>query len=77
MKIGDVVRWTSSNVEKIGVIVAIVPAGQRPADVGYPKAGGGGLSRDKESYIVRGAPTYAPKRKANYWPLNNLLVPEC
>jgi hypothetical protein len=74
-KIGDRLRWTSSNAPKTGEVVAIVPAGKRPKDVGHPNAGGGGFARDHESYILRGAPDYAPKRRSTYWPVVSLLKP--
>jgi len=77
MKIGDRVRWISSNTYKQGVIEAVVPARRLPSDVGFPKAGGGGLSRDHETYIVRGRKLtntgveYGPR--AVYWPRLSLL----
>lgn len=74
-KIGDTVQWTSSNTAKTGEITHVVPAGKTPRDVGIHNAGGGGMSRKVDSYIVRGAPDYAPKRKGNYWPVNSTLRP--
>lgn len=79
--VGDKVRWTSSGTTKFGHVVAIVPAGKTPGDVGYPKAGGGGGPRDHDSCIVRGWPaprrgdTGAP-RKAWYWPVVSLIYVE-
>ncbi|WP_159975797.1 MULTISPECIES: hypothetical protein [unclassified Novosphingobium] len=77
MKIGDKVRWTSSNTCKRGVIEAIVPAGSLPGDVGFPNAGGGGMSRDHETYIVRGRKLNSAGAeygsKGVYWPRVSLL----
>lgn len=73
---GAVVRWISSNIYKQGVVEAVVPAGRTPADVGFPKAGGGGLARDHKSYIVRGRKFAGGKEygsKALYWPHVSLL----
>ncbi|MQB09564.1 hypothetical protein DXT96_06805 [Agrobacterium sp. ICMP 6402] len=52
--VGDKVEWVSSGVKKIGEIIAVVPAGKTPAEIGYPKAGGGGEARDHETYVARG-----------------------
>lgn len=77
-KVGDKVRWISSNTRKVGEIIAIVPKGKMPREIGYPKAGGGGWGRDHESYVVQGAAVpsrhqaKAP-RKAHYWPVVSLL----
>lgn len=76
-KVGDKVKWVSSNTDKIGEVVAIVPEGRRPADVGYPRAGGGGFSRGHTSFIVKGKKVdargnlYGPN--ALYWPVVSLL----
>ena len=76
-EVGTEVTWISSNTRKRGVITAIVPAGKTPADVGASRAGGGGGSRDHETYVVRGqklnhkGEPYGPK--ADYWPLVSLL----
>lgn len=78
MKIGTKVEWTSSNTKKIGEVTAIVPAGKTPAEIGKPKAGGGGDPRKFESYVVRGRKVdskgvpFGPK--ADYWPLVSLLT---
>lgn len=77
-KVGDKVEWNSSNTIKTGEIVAVVPAGKCPDDVGYPKAGGGGLSRKHETYIVRGRKLYNHNRQPYgsngvYWPVVSLL----
>lgn len=77
--IGDRVKWNSSNTDKVGEIVAVVPAGQRPIDVGFAKAGGGGLSRDHTTYIVKGRKLDSrgdPRGStAHYWPVVSLLRP--
>lgn len=79
-QVNDIVRWTSSNTDKQGTIVAVVPAGRKPADVGFPKAGGGGLQRDHETYVIRGKKLQrtvdgaAPYGSAAlYWPHVSLL----
>jgi hypothetical protein len=70
MKVGDQVRWTSSNTAKEGVVIAIVPPGMMPKDIGYPKLGLWAGSRDHESYIVQGTGKLATKF---YWPVVSLL----
>lgn len=79
-QVNDVVRWNSSNTDKQGTVVAIVPAGQKPSDVGFPKAGGGGLPRDHETYVVKGKKlqhntvgTIPYGSAAFYWPHVSLL----
>lgn len=71
--VGDRVEWTTSNTRKIGEIVAVVPEGMLPVEVGFPKAGGGGMSRGHESYVVKGRKTYTRSNyfygsAATYWP---------
>lgn len=77
--VGDKVEWTSSNTRKVGEIVAVVPAGKIPSDVGFPKAGGGGIGRKQVSYIARGRKrTYRDEpygSNAVYWPMTSLLKP--
>jgi hypothetical protein len=69
--VNDAVRWVSSNTPKEGVIVGVVPAGRLPCDVGFKTLGDTALSRDHESYVVRGqARGRAPTM---YWPLVSLL----
>lgn len=70
-KVGEAVRWTSSNTGKEGVIVAFVPAGRRPCDIGFPKLGHESLPRDCRSFVVRGNAKGA--RPTLYWPLVSLL----
>jgi hypothetical protein len=70
-KVGEAVRWISSNTRKEGVIVAVVPARRLPRDAGFPKLGDTSMPRDAESYIVRGGEP--GKRQADYWPLVSLL----
>lgn len=68
---GSKVRWKSSGVRKTGEVVAVVPKGSTPEKLGL-KAGGGGMSRDHVSYVLRGRRTdskgepYGPA--ALYWP---------
>ena len=76
LTVGQKVKWTSSNTEKVGEVVAIVPAGKTPRDVGHPKAGGGGMARDHESYVIRGQQIWRGElqaRKAWYWPVVSLI----
>ena len=75
MEIGDEVTWGSQaggyTKEKMGIIVAIVPAGVGVVDA-YPEirtggsAWGGGISRNHQSYVVKVG-------KKLYWPLVNHL----
>lgn len=78
-QIGDQVVWVSSNTKKIGEVTAIVPAGKLPREVGKPKAGGGGMHRDHESYVVRGKKLNSKNAPyghfADYWPFVSLLNP--
>lgn len=50
-KIGDAVEWWSSFATKRGSIVATVPPGDVPNDVGM-KVDSAGTPRDHESYVV-------------------------
>lgn len=59
------VTWTSSNVEKTGVITHLVPAGQIPADVGA-KVKDAKIPRDHDSYVVLAD-------GKTYWPRVSLL----
>ena len=67
-RLGDKVQWRSQaggyTVDKVGVVVAIVPAGADPWECLPPGTSGDfGFSRDHESYLVmRG------KRPKLYWP---------
>lgn len=75
-EVGQKVKWISSNVRKTGEITAVVPAGKVPSEIGKPKAGGGGLPRDHESYVVHGQKqdNRGPYgSKAEYWPFVSLL----
>lgn len=78
-KVGDKCAFVTSNTRKVGEVVAVVPPGSVPSDVGFPRAGGGGSWRGAESYVVRA-------RKKNYrgdfygsvsvyWPPVSTLVP--
>lgn len=78
-KVGDKVRWLSSNTYKVGEIVAVVPVGKTPQEVNYPKAGGGGIGRNHISYIVLGSKVSTrsvrrDSREAYYWPVVSLLT---
>lgn len=76
LQVGDPVTWVSSNTRKVGHIVAIVPAGQKPKDVGFPKAGGEGMSRDHVSYVLKGQRHDGKKpigSAALYWPHVSLI----
>lgn len=76
-KVGDKVEWTSSNVKKIGEIIAVVPADKTPVEVGYRKAGGGGLPRGHETYVIEGHRVNERGVKYGYrslfWPVVRLL----
>jgi hypothetical protein len=86
--INDRVKWESGagrnhEVEKVGTIVAIVPAGVDFKTIEgslqdkhrFRRAYGGGMPRDHESYAVLGAPSDAPSyaTKRLYWPRVSLL----
>lgn len=67
-KVGETVQWTSQaqgySKSKEGVVVAIVPAGERPdreAFLDLYKGAGCGFGRDHESYVVR-------VKNKHYWP---------
>lgn len=73
MKIGTRVTWKSQSQafikKKVGVIIAVVPAGKSPHDYipqGYRcnSSDGFGLSRNHESYLVK----VDGKGKRLYWP---------
>ena len=71
-KVGDTVRWISSNTYKVGTVTHVVPERKIPLDVGVKLEGG--MPRDHESYIVRGQKEHRSgsllKPKANYWRLS-------
>lgn len=72
-KCGDIVVWRSSNTDKIGRVVAVIPAGNHPGDAGVSNAFGESRRRDHESYVIRGGETW-PRGKVNlYWPRASLL----
>ena len=77
-KIGMKVRWSSGSggyyTEKLGIIEAVVPAGESPRCYAEQlavkhgiKAPVLGLARDHESYLVR-VPTKTEKAGKLYWP---------
>ena len=74
---GEAVYWKSSNTTKKGYVEAIVPAGKTPSEIGFPKAGGGGICRDHESYVLRGRKLNSRGAeygsKGWYWPHVSLL----
>lgn len=75
-EVGDKVTWISSNTQKVGEVIAVVPAGKTPAEIGHPKAGGGGIQRDHETYVIRGQQIWKGQvqpRKALYWPYVSLI----
>lgn len=69
-KLGDEVEWTSQagacSTTKRGVVVEVVPAGQRPSDAKQQPVGRYGFSRMHESYVVD-VPEMSPSRR-RYWP---------
>ena len=75
--VGDKTQWVSSGVRKIGEVIAVVPAGKTPSDIGYPKAGGGGIARDHETYVIKGIKVDSKGpygSRALYWPFVSLLL---
>lgn len=70
MKVGDKVEWESQSLgnwtRKVGVIVAVVPAGRDPkwlAPSGTVIHSLHAYSRNEESYLVQ-----VGKRRLLYWP---------
>lgn len=74
--IGDRVRWRSSNKDKAGEIVGIVPAGSSPSREGFAMTSEG-LSRNQVSYVVRGTHVdrkgVAIGKPTLFWPLTSLI----
>lgn len=70
-RMGQSVRWTSSNTPKHGVIIGVVPAGKQPADIGITVKDAG-APRDHVSYVIEGGVS-ATGRKTKYWPRVSLL----
>ena len=66
MQIGQTVTWTSSNLEKTGEIVAVVPAGEHPSTDLTPKVKEPGAPRDHDSYVVKA-------NGKHYWPRVSML----
>jgi len=65
-KKGDKVRWTSQSCSytttKEGIIIAVVPAGERGTEYGYrPNGGIAGYARNHISYVVK-------VKSKTYWP---------
>lgn len=79
-QIGDLVEWTSQSAgivkRKIGEIVYVVPARERPVRL---VGAGCGQSRDHESYVVRVRQYDRLGEKVirtrGYWPRVSALVP--
>lgn len=73
-KIGDKVKWVSSNTQKQGTVVGIVGPRETAPESGYPHAGGGGIWRGHESYVIEvfKNPIKRTGRKV-YWPVVSLL----
>lgn len=74
LKLGDVVEWSSQaqghSKSKQGVVVAIVPPGQRPDRdqfIDLYKGPGVGFGRKHVSYVIRVG------RSKHYWPFANKL----
>lgn len=75
--VGDTVAWTSQAggyaKTKVGVVVAVVPAGEYPSREDYAslyRNAGVGMPRDHESYVVR------VKGGGVYWPRAKALTPK-
>ena len=64
--IGSTATWTSSNLQKTGEIVAVVPAGEHPSTDLTPKVKEPGAPRDHDSYVVKA-------NGKHYWPRVSLL----
>ncbi len=77
-KVGDKVYWSSQSrgfdTDKVGEVVAIVPAGQHIRPVRFVEtynvsAMGYGCPRDHESYLVAVQTGKTPQaKKSLYWP---------
>ena len=65
-RVGQTVTWTSSNMEKTGEIVAVVPPGEHPSTDLTPKVKDPGAPRDHDSYVVKA-------NGKHYWPRVSLL----
>lgn len=63
--VGKRVTWSSNGVEKVGEIVAVVPAGKVPSDF-HVKVKDAGGPRDHESFAVSA-------NGKNYWPRVSVL----
>ena len=68
LRLGDRVEWTSSCVKKEGVIVEVVPAGDRPTKMKLANFD----PRDHESYVVDGGKR-GVRTTSLYWPRVSLL----
>ena len=80
MQIGDKIKWRSSNEDKEGVIVAVVPAGSDPYTAAKPLGTaygsllyGGGQNRSHESYLVAVETKGTRSKPKLYWPRVSLL----
>lgn len=71
LRVGDTVTWVSSNKEKVGTIIAMVPTGMLPREVltDSPSVKGAHMRRDHDSFVVRVG-------KTRYWPRVSLLNKE-
>jgi len=73
IKKGDTVSWTShgrgSSVQRVGIVEAVIPAGQLPSAEHSKAVKSNYLPRDRESYIVHvsAGPESRSKGKL-YWP---------
>jgi hypothetical protein len=67
--LGDKVRWSSRKTEKVGSVVAVVPANTDasaclPDGFSCGSSSGFGMSRNHESYLVK----VDGKGRGLYWP---------
>jgi hypothetical protein len=68
--LGDIVQWSSNNRLKFGTVIAIVPAGTRPAKELIRHSG---KPRDHDSYMVLSSEL--GHRTVRYWPPASRLEP--
>ena len=79
-KLGDTVEWWSIFSTKQGRIIAVVPAGDVPSDVGM-KVDGAGTPRTHKSYVVSAMTIQNTNRggrigkRGVYWPRVSVLKP--
>jgi hypothetical protein len=73
-KVGDRVRWFSSNTSKEGVVIEIIPPNFSINKMKYPSLRNAGYAREHRSFVVRGNEVGTKKVRV-YWPRVSLLEP--